>query len=353
MLKKHQNKGVRRIVRYAYDHVPFYHDMFRKEGIKPSEIRTVSDLNKLPIMRREEIRKNIDRMISKEYDITRLKMLRTSGSTGKPLFFYISGSEDEFRKAKHLRANISCGQRLRDKWVLICTPLHFGVATRLQRLLGVYVPTPVSVFNDVGSQISIVEELKPDILDGYSNSLLLLAKEVEKRGRETFKPRFIIGGAELSENSSRQFIEKVFDAPFYDQYACDEMERIAWQCKEKNEYHMDTDSIIVQFVDGDGEEVSSDERGEIVCTSLFNYAMPFIRYAVGDVGVPSNEECPCGRTLPLMKLVEGRADSFIFFPDGRVLSPMALNAVGEMFKFHNNIDQYRIIQRKIDLELLT
>lgn len=348
-LRERQNKRLRRIIRYAYDHVPFYHNIFREEGIKPGEIRTVSDLNKLPILRKDEIRKNIDRMISREYDIARLKMLRTSGSTGKPLFFYISGSEDDFRKAKHLRANISCGQRPRDKWVLICTPLHFGVATRLQRLLGFYVPTPVSVFNDVATQFSIIEKLKPDILGGYSNSLLLLAKEVEKRGIEAFKPRFIIGGAELIENSSRQFIEKVFDAPFYDQYACDEMERVAWQCREKTEYHIDADSIIVQFVDNDGNEVSSGERGEIVCTSLFNYAMPFIRYAVGDVGIPSDEECPCGRTLPLMKMVEGRTDSFIFFPDGRVISPMALNAVGEMFKFHNNIDQYRIIQRRMDL----
>ena len=347
-LREYRNKELRRIVRYAYDHVSFYHNRFREDGIKPNEIRTLADLNKLPILRRDEIRKNLYRMISKEYNVAKLRMLRTSGSTGKPLYFYISEKEDEYRKAKHLRANISVGHRPRDKWVLITTPLHFGVATRLQRLLGIYVPTPVSVFNDVATQISIIEELKPDILGGYSSSLLLLAKEVEKRGIETLKPKFIIGGAELVENSSRQFIEKVFGAPFYDQYACDEMERIAWQCKENTEYHMDADSIIVQFVD-DEEEVSSGERGEVVCTSLFNYAMPFIRYAVGDVGIPSNEECTCGRTLPLMKVVEGRTDSFILFSDGRVLSPMALNAVGEMFKFHNKIDQYRIIQRKIDL----
>ena len=177
----------------------------------------------------------------------------------------------------------------------------------------------------------------------------MLAKEVEKKGRDAIKPRLIMGGAECSEHSSYQFIEKVFDAPFYDQYACDEMGWMAWQCKEKNEYHIDADSIIMQFVDDDGEEVSPGERGEIVCTSLFNYAVPFIRYAVGDVGIPSNEECPCGRILPLMKMIEGRTDSFILLPDGRVLSPMALNAVGEMFMYHGDIDQYRIIQRKKDL----
>lgn len=348
-LKEYQNKKLRGIVRYAYDYASFYHKRFREEGIKPSEIRTLSDLNKVPIVMREEIRKNLDQIVSREYDTAQLNMLRTSGSTGKPLHFYISGKEDEHRKAKHLRADISVGHRPRDKWVTISTPLHFGSVTTLQRLLGIYVPTFVSVFEDVTTQISIIEESKPDVLGGYSNSLLLLAKEVEKKGRDAIKPRLIMGGAECSEDSSRQFIEKVFDAPFYDQYACDEMGRMAWQCKEKNEYHMDADSVIIQFVDDDGEEVSLGERGEIVCTSLFNYTVPFIRYAVGDVGIPSNQECPCGRTLPLMKMVEGRTDSFILLPDGRVLSPMALNAVGEMFKYHNNIDQYRITQRKIDL----
>ena len=348
-LKEYQNKKLRGIVRYAYECVPFYHDRFKEQGIKPSEIRTVADLNKLPILRKDEVRKNLGQIISREYDVASLKMIRTSGSTGKPLHFYISGSEDEFRKAKHLRANISCGQRPRDKWVIITSPLHFGEATRLQRLLGIYFPTPVLVFNDVETQVSTIEKLTPDILDGYSSSLLLLAKEVEKRGTETIKPRFIIGGAELIGDSSREFIEKVFDAPFYDQYACDEMERIAWQCKEKNEYHIDADSVIVQFVDDNEEEVSSGESGEIVCTSLFNYAIPFIRYAVGDVGIPSNEECPCGRKLPLMKVVEGRKDSFLFLSDGQILSPLGFDAAMCMFKFHNNIDQYRIIQKKVDL----
>ena len=348
-LREHQNKELRRIVRYAYDNVPFYHNRFREEGVKPREIDTVADLNKLPILRKDEARKNFDLFVSREYDVARLKMLRTSGSTGKPFHFYITGKEDEFRKAKHLRANISCGQKPRDKWVTIISALHVGETTRLQRLSDIFVPTQVSVFDDVATQISKIRELKPDVLDGYSSSLLILSREIEKRGTEAIRPKFVIGGAEFVGNSSQESIEKVFDAPFYDQYACEEMERVAWQCPEKNQYHMDADSIIVQFVDENGEEVAPGERGEIICTSLFNYAVPFIRYSVGDVGAPSNEECSCGRTLPLMKVVEGRKDSFLLLPDGHVLSPMAFDGAMCMFKFHGNIDQFRIKQRKANL----
>lgn len=348
-LTEYQNKRLRKIIKYAYDYVPYYHKKFRKLGIKPLDIKTKKDLNRLPIIRKDEIRENLKEMISKEFNVNDLKMLSTSGSTGKPLLLYITGAESEFRKAKHLRANISCGQKLQDRWVVITAPHHFGEATKLQRMLGFYAPTPVSVFNDVATQISTLERIKPDILDGYSSSLLILAKELEKREIETIRPRFIIGGAELIDDYSRHFVEKVLSAPFYDQYSSVELERMAWQCPVRQEYHMDVDAIIIQFVDKNGDEVSEGERGEIICTSLFNYAMPFVRYAIGDVGIPSNGLCTCGRTLPLMKVVEGRRDSLLLLPDGRILTPRTFTIAMRMFKFYRYIDQFHVRQKKRDL----
>jgi phenylacetate-CoA ligase len=349
-LADYRNRKVREIVRYAYENVPFYHRKFDQIGVRTAEIKTVEDLNTLPVLTKTEIQENLPKMISKEYDIQKLRPVSTSGSTGQPLSVCISNKEDEFRKAKHLRANMSCGQKARDRWVVITTPLRAKEVTRLQRILGMYVFTPVSVFDDVTRQISILEKLKPNVLDGYSSSLLLLAKEMERRGIHTIKPRFVIGGAEMISGSSRALVERVFNAPFYDQYACIELERMAWQCSEKKGYHIDADSLVMQFVDENGKEVAVGEQGEIVCTSLFNYAMPLIRYDVGDVGVASEEKrCTCGRTFPLLKLVEGRRDSFIILPDGRILSPQAFCWTMKSLNFYSQIDHYRIIQRKKDL----
>ena len=216
-------------------------------------------------------------------------------------------------------------------------------------MLGIYAPVPISALDNSTSQISVIEKVNPDVLDGYSSSLLLLAKELEERELKTINPRFLFGGAELTDNLSRGYIEKVFEAPFYDRYATIELERMAWQCPAKMEYHIDADTIILEFVDRDGQEVSPGERGEIVCTSLFNYAMPFIRYAIGDMGIPSDEECSCGRTFPLMKVVEGRKDSLIVLPDGRMLSPRTFTIAMRMFKLYKHIAQFRIIQKKQDL----
>lgn len=351
-LIEHQNKNLRRVVKYAYDYVPFYHQKLKERGVKPSDIRTLKDLCKLPIIRKDEIRKNLNRIISEEFDMNNLHVHSTSGSTGHPLRVFISNKEDDYRKAKHMTANIICGQKPRDRYVTIASPSHFGEVPRLLRVIGFYDRAFVSVFDSVDTQISTIEKIEPDVLAGYSSSLSLLAKEVEKRGAETIKPRFILGGAELIDDFSRQYIEEVFDAPFYDQYAIVELDRIAWQCTAKSQYHIDADSIIVQFLDENGEEVSIGEKGEVVCTSLFNRAMPFIRYFVGDIGVPSDDECSCGITLPLMKVIEGRKDSLLLLPGGRLLSPRAFTVAMNMFKSRTcsgDIDQFRVIQRKLDL----
>jgi phenylacetate-CoA ligase len=349
-LVDHQNRKLREIVKYAYGNVPFYHERFKQLGLKPEEIRSVEDLNKLPIVRRKELQENAERTLSKEFKVSDLAAESTSGSTGRPLHTYLTRKEDEFRKAKLLRANISCGQRPRDKWVVITAPQERSRMTRIQRRLGIYAPVPLSVFDDAHKQISAVGQIKPDVLEGYSSSLLLMTKEMEKSGAKTSSLRIIIGGAEMIDHNEKRFIEKEFDAPFYDQYSIVELEALAWQCEERNGYHIDADTIIMQFTDEDEEEVAPGERGEIICTSLFNYAMPFIRYAVGDVGVSTeaNVDCLCGRTFPLMKLIEGRRDSLIVLPEDRLVSPLAFGWAMEFFKFYHCIDQYRVIQKKID-----
>ncbi len=349
-LTRHRDRRVREVIRYAYDNVPFYHDKFSELGLHPDNFRKVEDLNKLPVINRDELQRNSEQLISREYDISKLRVVSTSGSTGRPFFTYLTGEEDEFRKAKLLRANIVCGQRPRDRWVVITAPQHEAHVGGVARFFGVFAPVPVSVFDGPAEQLAKVERLGPDVLDGYSSSLLLLAEEAETRGDKGIKPRMIVGGAELIDETSRRFVEDVFDAPFFDEYASVEFERLAWQCEHRDGYHIDADTVVMQFVDKDGEEVAPGETGEVVCTSLFNRAMPLLRYALGDVGVPSGEkECGCGRVFPLMRVLEGRKESVIVLPDGRVLSPLAIGDCMCAFKYFTNIYQYRFVQKRVDL----
>jgi phenylacetate-CoA ligase len=347
-LVKHQEKMLRQIVTYAYHNVPFYRKEFKEVGISPSDIRTVADLNFLKVIRRCEVRDNLDDMIGNNVKRESLIRLATSGSTGHPLVLYVSKAEDEFRKARHLRSYISCGLSARDRWVVISLPDRFQATGKFQRRLGIFSPKFISVFDDPAQQISLLRRLRPEVLDGYSSSLLLIAKGIEREAIGGIKPKMIFRGAELLDDYSSRFIERTFGCPSYDQYATIEFERIAWQCPLKRGYHIDADALIIQFVDKNGEEVSEEESGEIVCTDLFNYSMPLLRYAVGDIGKWTSDECPCGRTLPMMKVIEGRKDSLIVLSDGRVLSPIPFIAAMDAFAYFQHIDQFRIVQKKTD-----
>jgi phenylacetate-CoA ligase len=349
-LRKYQEKRLRSVIKYAYEFVPFYHDRFKQVGITPDDIKTIDDLAKLPPVTKTDMKREpYRRLVSSEYDMNKLKIVQTSGSSGQPFQVYINKKEDDWRKSIYMRANIVCGQKPRDRWVVLTSPTHFNDTTNAQRKLGIYAQTVVSVFNSIDDQVRLIQENRADVLDGYSGSLFLLAREVDRRSLHDIRPRIIFGSAELIDSVSREYMEKVFAAPFYDQFGCTEMDRTAWQCKERKGYHMDEDSVIFQFVDSNGNDVSAGERGEIVYTSLFNFSMPFIRYAVGDIGVPSDEKCSCGIKLPLMEVVDGRKNSFLILPDGRLMSPNNFTTAVFTFKDYNNIDQFKIVQKKPDV----
>jgi phenylacetate-CoA ligase len=120
---------------------------------------------------------------------------------------------------------------------------------------------------------------------------------------------------------------------------------ISWQCPKHENYHINSDCCIVEFVKN-GEKVSSGEKGEIVVTGLFTFAMPFIRYKLGDVGVSTDEECSCGRGLPMMKSIEGRIVDSIVLPNGKIVSPYVLTCIIENI---SGINRYQIIQERNNL----
>ena len=349
-MKRFQDKRIRRLVRHAYGSVPFYNRVFKEAGLDPYSVKGVDDLSKLPIVKKDVFkRQSPSELVSKEYDMARLKKVRTSGSSGTPFQMYIDNVEDSWRKSIYMRANISCGQRAFDRWVVLTSPHHFHDTTGIQRKLGLFSQRCVSLWDPTEKKIEEIAAINPHILDGYSGSLVLLAKEMARQGVSVIKPRLMFGNAEAIDLEARRYIEKVFGAPYCDQYGSAEVDRASWQCLERQGYHMDVDSVITEFVDEGGEAVVDGESGEVVFTSLFNFAMPLLRYAIGDVGAPSDESCACGRTLPLMKVVEGRKDSFLALPGGRTVSPMIFNFAMSTFKYYADVDQYLIRQKKLDL----
>lgn len=153
---------------------------------------------------------------------------------------------------------------MRDKWILIRAPHHFSDSSSIQKKLSVLSPINLLLLTRLDHQVKLLEKVSPDVIDGYSGTLYLLAKEIENRDLSGIKPHIVFGTAELISDRACKYIEKIFDAPYYNQFGCSEFYRTAWQYSEKLGYHMDVDSVITQFVDEEGIEVSSEECGEII-----------------------------------------------------------------------------------------
>lgn len=343
-LEELQNKKLRSIVNHAYYNTEFYHRKFKAAGLKPEDIKTIHDLNKLPFTTKQEVREHsLGSMLAKNTDLNNCKIIPTSGSTGKPLKAVYDTAADDFSKAVNLRSMMENGLKFRDKWVNIGDTRTANNPSWFQKL-GVFNLHTLNLFDNIGDQVNALTKINPDTIAGYPSQLKLIAHYVKNNSIDTLNPQTVFTTAELLDPSTRELINSAFNVELVDLFGCIEVNRTAWECPEHCGYHLDVDSVISEFIQ-DGENVSAGERGNIVYTSLYNYAMPLIRYEVGDTGIPTDELCSCGRRLPLMKSVEGRCDDFIILPSGKLISPIVLALV---MKHSYGILEYQFIQNNFD-----
>ncbi|MEM2291979.1 MAG: phenylacetate--CoA ligase family protein [Nitrososphaerota archaeon] len=337
------------MLKYAYENVPFYHRKFKHVGIKPDDIRSENDLAKIPFTTKFEIQTSpFEDVVSKTVNIDRCIKTTTSGSTGIPLTVVSDRVAEDFSFAVWARAMLENGLRpLVDRMATIRHPKYLQQKKDFVGMLWARRRKQISVFDSAEQQLEILEDFKPDVIKGYSSSLAILADLCKKRG-SLVKPRLVFTGADFLTAKNRALIKSAFGCELFDYYGCIEFSLLAWECGEHVGYHINVENVLVEFIK-DGEAVAPLERGEIVCTSLVNYAMPLIRYRLGDVGVPLNDQCPCGRTLPLIKIVEGRVDDFLTTLDGRIISGQIFS---ENYPFEDwekeGIKQFRVIQERRD-----
>lgn len=345
-LEELQAKKLRAMIKHAYENTEFYHKKLKDAGIIPEDIKNVDDLKKIPFTTKNELRDNLKTILARDTNINKCHIVETSGSSGIQTKVVYDEDADDFSKAVNLRSHIENGLCIRDKWVVLRDEIegHHEPNKRWFQHLRIFNPMQVSVFYPIDKQISIMRKFRPAVIGGYSSSIELLARAVEKNDIKDIKPNMIFGTSELLDNSTRKYINSIFNVDMIDHFGCIELNRTAWECSEHTGYHIDMDAVIMEFIKN-SETVSVGERGEIVYTGLYNYAMPLIRYKIEDIGISSDEKCPCGRGLSLMKIIEGRKDSLIQTPDGRIFSPMVLTAIMEQMPY---VKQFKIIQYKKD-----
>ena len=341
-LRRLQLERFRFLVRYAYENVPFYRRKFRSAGVKPEDVKGFDDLGRIPTTGKFEIQAcNPKDLVGFNVNLNSLIKRTTSGSTGVPLTIFTDGRVEDFYTAVWMRAAFECGLRVKDRMAIIADPRTFPKGKTFLQRLGVAERKYLSIFDPAERQLALLKEFRPDAVKGYTSSLIILAGEFGK-ALKGVGARMVFSGAELLSEADRQLISSAFEAELFDFYACTELGWLAWECKAHNGYHVNADSVLLEFLDDDGESVAPGEKGRVVGTSLFNNVMPLIRYELEDVAVPVNDDCPCGTTLPLIRSVEGRADDFLIAADGKKISPTVFFPYP--FESVEWIRQFRIIQ---------
>ncbi|NHI82923.1 MAG: phenylacetate--CoA ligase family protein [Candidatus Thorarchaeota archaeon] len=344
----------KKLLRYAYKSVPFYRRKFKAAGIIPDDVKTPDDFLKIPFLTKNDIRENLADIMAMEVDKRYFQVSTTGGSTGIPLRVY-----HDRRVPLH-----AIGWRLLARWDL--APWDDGAfvfrdvrQSRFQDLAycAFWWPTK-RVLLDAASMtessircfIRKYKCIKPRLLQGYVGAICHLAEYVDDHCIELPPPKAVwLTSSPISE-VQRNLVEKVFNAPVYDQYGCGEVYWLAAECNQHTGLHIESDIRHIEFVKN-GEICAEGEFGDIVVTDLENYAFPIIRYLNEDRGRLIEGQCPCGLPFPLMDHVRGRESDMIRLPNGTVLSGDFLTTIFDacpeavkMFQFIQNAD-YSIVLR--------
>ena len=200
----------------------------------------------------------------------------------------------------------------------------------------------LNIFEPISTQVSVIQRVNPDVLWGYPSAIQNICNNLKMQGIKNIHPKLVFTASEILSDQTRRLIENTFDTTVLDVYGSHETGCIAWECSEHNGYHTCMDTNAVEFLDKNDHQIESDESGRVIVTNLHSYAMPIIRYELGDSATPTGITCSCGRGGYMIKSINGRNDDFLKLPGDRIISPRTITRL--MHKHAESVSQFKLIQ---------
>jgi phenylacetate-CoA ligase len=311
------------LISHAYENCPYYRQTWHDHGLHPKQIQSPVDLGRLPVIDRETIRKHRPQMRA---PAMRLITKSTGGSSGVPLQFDLDLDSHDRRTAAWHRgyawAGAAPGTRQLYLWgsAIAGQSLRAKLKDRLyQKLHRRRVLSCFESGDDLAGRFATeLDRYRPDVVVAYTNPLYEAARQLDETGRTTsHQPAAIIVGAEKLHSFQRELIERVFRAKVFETYGSREFMLIGSECEQHHGLHLTAENLLVEVLDEDGQPAADGTEGNVVITDLYNYGMPFIRYANGDRAIAGFGDCECGRGLPLLKKVVGRQLDMLIGSGGR------------------------------------
>jgi phenylacetate-CoA ligase len=342
-LRELQLKRLKKTANSVYRNVPFYSKKFKDAGLKPSDIKTLDDMSKLPFTKKNDLR---DTYPFGLFAVPMNKVSRihaSSGTSGKSTVVGYTANDLKIWADLMARCFFMAGIRQGDVFQNAANYGLFtgglGIHAGAERLGCTVVPSGTG---STQKQIEMIKDFGVTAMHATPSYALYIAETARKMGIEpgTLPLRIGVFGAEPWSVNTRKELEKSFGIKAYDSYGLSEMmgPGVAFECTEQNGLHIWEDAFIVEILDKNGEQCSPGEKGELTLTTLCKEALPLLRYRTGDITMLMEDECGCGRTACRITKFYGRSDDMLVirglnvFPSQIEHILMAMPEVGEYFQ---------------------
>jgi phenylacetate-CoA ligase len=329
---------------------PYYRRLFFDAGVN-CQMKPFDALSRLPLLSKDVLRQHARELLTRTPVPRNTLVFKSSGTTGTPTEIFYTPEFHALELAVPEARNVRwAGVTYRQRRVMfgvrkVCNfqqskppfwrfnPAENMAYASIYHLAPKFLP----------HYIRFLRNYKPAMIMGYPSALNTIAAYALENNCMPAPVHAVFTTSETLVAAARQRIERAFQCKIYDRYCAVEMCLFGSEC-EYGRYHVSPEVGIIELLDADGNPSSPGEFGEVVCTGLQNFLQPLIRYRIGDVARWSvNQDCSCGRAMPIIEEVEGRFEDICYTSDGREL--LRFDTV---FKGVDRIREAQVIQNKID-----
>jgi phenylacetate-CoA ligase len=321
---------LRGIVRWAYDKVPGYRDLYQEAGVKPEDIRSLQDVALLPFTTKDLLRDNHKDFIARDIPAWKRRRVTTGGSSGEPLGFYQSTVNAWMERAFIHSSWHWAGWRPQDRRAILRGAFS-GSAEKVGRFYPLRQELLLSSYHltsrTYASYRALLRKYSPPFLHAYPSTATLLADLVlENRDEAAISFKGILLGSENIQDWQREKMLAAFPgARVFGWYGHSEQAILASACESSDQYHAWPFYGLTEIIDKNGRAVAENGSGELIGTSFWSDATPFIRYRTEDLARRGADRCPkCSRNFPLIDRIEGRKQEYVIAADGGRVTLTAL-----------------------------
>lgn len=345
VVRARQEHQLDQLAAHAHAQSPFWRARLDAAGM-----RTRDDwFARLPLLTRAEAKSADSALFAFPVPLGHGDVYRmtTSGSTGTPLTIAKTDIAMLFWRAMTLRDSLWHRRDLSGKLAVVRVGAQHGTGSSWGDAYLGYSTGPCVTFDarsDVDAQLDWLHAEQPDVLLTHASNLRALALRSLERKVGLTRLREVRSYSEQLAPDIRNTVKAAWNVPLSDLYSANEVGYVALQCPDSELYHIQAEDVLVEVVDDDGQPCSQGESGRVIVTSLHNFAMPLLRYDLGDYATVGGS-CPCGRSLPTIQRILGRTRNMLRLSGGRTAFPgFPMKALGSI----PSIRELKMLQHSLD-----